>query len=173
MVLHFERFCAEGKSMDIPNNSVTYKRIGVLFILMGILLLIDTIIPFKIYSLWPLLLTGTGIGFLRIFRVRKSRDPLFIVLGLMFFQCSLLFLYCSIIGWGEMLTLWPLFIGFIGTVYLTNSYLVRKKRLLVFMGLLHLSIMAVFLLVFSVSSSLWWTLFIFTGISILIPTTRQ
>lgn len=156
--------------MNIQNSTITtYRRLGFLFIVIGILLWGDTKTPFEIYALWPLLLTTTGIGFLRIFLMRNDRIPLFLVTGLMLIQCSGLFLYCNFTSWSEMGTLWPLFIGFSGIIYLIASFIYRKRKLFLFFGLLHLSVMIVFLLVFSVNSSLWWTLFIFTGVSILIP----
>ena len=146
-----------------------YIRLGVLLIIIGMLFAVETFFGVRfLYRLWPVFLSMTGIGFIGIFYKREKREGLYLALGVYLICFSLLALYCNYNSWGMLGRLWPLFITFLGFSLLFINYLKARRRLFLFLGLILISLSAVFLLTFSVNQGLWWIIFILLGLSILI-----
>lgn len=146
----------------------TAIRLGYLAVAVGIILGVDQYFSIGLYRLWPLLLCVMGYSFGKFFLLHYKRNPLFLILSLIFIQLGALFLYSSFAGWHTMGTLWPAFIGIIGTTTLAHSFHSEHRKRFVFLGLINLSLMLVFFFVFSLSSSLWWTMLILLGVTLLL-----
>ena len=150
-------------------NARTYTRFAFLLIITGMLLSIDTFLGTPVvYKLWPLLLMILSIGFIGIFIRRNKREPVFLGLGVYILCFTGIALFCNFTSWSFLKHLWPLYITFLGISFLVVFLFSRKKYALLLIGLLLLSLSAVFFVVFSLGSQYWWTIFILIGLSILI-----
>jgi hypothetical protein len=150
-------------------SSPTYHRFGFLLIAIGTAYGIDSYFNIHIINqLWPLLITILGIGFLGIFVKRGKRESAYFGTGVYLTGFSALALFCNFTTWKNLATYWPMFILFLGIAFIGPFFFDRSKRLLLLIGLLLSSVSVVFYFIFSVSSTLWWTSFIFTGLSVLI-----
>jgi len=146
-----------------------YTRIAILFIAIGTLIALDSFFNIAvIIKLWPLLTITLGAGLIGIYIKRETAGLIFPASGeyLLFF--SGLALYCNFTSWSNMAHLWPLFVIFLGVVFITLYVMNRKRRVLLFLGLILLSLSAFFYFVFAVDIRYWWTIFILVGVSILI-----
>jgi hypothetical protein len=121
-----------------------------------------------VYKLWPVIILILGIGLVGIFAKRKASGDIFLAAGEYLICFSGLAFYCNFTSWKNMSEIWPLFIAFLGIVFVTLFVLHSKKRFLLLLGLLHLSLSIFFFLVFSLTGQLWWTIFILVGVSILV-----
>jgi hypothetical protein len=151
-------------------ENITYRRIAILFIIIGSLFAIDSFLELSfVYKLWPIVIAMLGVGLIGIYFKRKSRGALYLAIGEYLLSFSALALYCNFTSWRNMAWLWPLFIVFLGMNFVT-LFLVdqKKRRFLLFIGLLLVSLAICFFLVFSVSGNLWWSIFILAGLSILL-----
>jgi len=99
---------------------------------------------------------------------RKARGALYLAAGEYFILFGTLAFYCNFTSWQNLKHLWPIFIGFLGIVFITLFLFYRKKRFLLFLGLLLLSLSIFFLLIFSLGTQFWWIIFILAGLSILV-----
>lgn len=150
-------------------EKMTYQRIAILLIIIGGMFAIDSYLHLSfIYKLWPLIMAIMGSGFIGIYSKQKDGGMLFLAVGeyLLFF--SALALYCNFTSWRNMGNLWPLFIGFLGIVFITCFFAGKRRYLFLFFGLMLISLSIYFLLVFSIGSQLWWSIFVLLGISILL-----
>lgn len=158
----------------MPNTDnlekTTYTRLAILLIVIGALLALESYIEVScIRKLWPLLITILGTGLIGVFIKRKTSGSLYLAAGEYLVCFSGLALYCSFTSWDHMSRLWPLFILFLGIVFLTLFPVNRKKRLLLLTGLILISVAAVFLFIFALADMrYWWTIFILIGISLLV-----
>ena len=149
-------------------EKATYQRIAILLFIVGGLFAVDTFLQLSfIYKLWPLLMTILGIGFIGIYSKQKVSGMLYWAVGEYFLCFSVLALYCNLTSWRNMARLWPLFIGFLGVVFVTGFFIERQRRFFLLIGLLFISLSICLLLVFSIGTQYWWSIFILVGISIL------
>ncbi len=157
--------------MSNSDNSekTTYTRIAVLLIGIGTLIAFDSFFNLAfIYKLWPILTIVLGMGLIGIFIKRKTARLMFLASGEDLILFTGLPLYCNFTSWGNMSTLWPLFIIFLGIVLFTLYFINRQKRALLFLGLILISLSVFFYFMFSFDVRYWWTIFILVGGSILI-----
>lgn len=150
----------------IPNSNI---RLGLLLIAVGALAALDGACGFSIVvSLWPLLLTSAGLGFVGIFLRRGKREPIFLALGVYLTGFSLMALACNFTSWTVMERLWPLFIAFLGVTFLAlHAVSGAKRTAYVLLGMLLLSAAGVFMLVLALGRGYWWTALVFVGVSLL------
>ena len=154
------------KSKNLRLSS--YGRFGIILVLIGLLLAIDSILKLSlIHKLWPVLITIIGIGFIGIFKQRARKEPLYISIGIYSLGFSFLALYCNVTSWSVLTTLWPLFIAILGIALIGNFIFCGQRRMQLLLGLLLISLSLVFFFVFTLDSRLWWTGLILGGISIL------
>ncbi len=158
------------QQQDLKNiGAQVYRRIGFLLIIIGSAYGVDSYFDIHIINrLWPLLITILGIGFLGIFIKRGKREAAYLGTGVYLTGFSALALFCNFSSWGNLATYWPIFILFLGVSFIGPFLFDKSKRLGLLIGLLLSSVAVVFYFIFSISSTLWWTSFIFTGLSVLI-----
>ena len=157
--------------MSQTNNldKTTYTRLSILLIAIGALIAIDSFMEISIiHKLWPLLITTLGSGLIGIFIKRRTTGNLYLAAGEYLVCFSGLALYFNFTSWNHIARIWPLFILFLGIVFLTLFLVNRKKRSLLLVGLVLASISIVFLFVFTLNMQYWWTIFILIGISLLV-----
>ncbi|MBN2038313.1 MAG: hypothetical protein JW768_16350 [Chitinispirillaceae bacterium] len=147
----------------------SYGRLGILLAVIGILLAIDTMADLSfIYRLWPLLTAVLGIGFIGIYLRRSRREAVYIGAGVYLIGFSGLAIYCSLTSWSVLAGLWPAFIGLMGLSFISGYFFGRRRPSLLLSGFLFISIAILFYFVFGQNQHLWWTVFIFAGISFFI-----
>ena len=144
----------------------SYGRLGILLAVIGVILAVDTMASLTIlYKLWPLLCTVLGIGFIGIYSQRSRREASYIGLGSFTIGFSGVALYCNFTSWSVLSTHWPVFIALLGVAMLFGFFFGNRRPTMLLTALLFLSMAIVFYLVFSLSSRLWWSIFILAGIS--------
>jgi len=147
----------------------TARRLAVLLIVIGVLLALDTLLDLSVvYKLWPVLVAMVGVGLVVMFFKGSSRVAMFLVAGVYLLCFSGLALYCSLATWAAMASLWPLFITFLGVVFVALFFFREKRRLYLLTGLLLMSLSAVFSVTQTFGAQWWWTILILAGFSILI-----
>lgn len=152
----------------INQRLTSHGRFGIILVIIGLLLAADSILKLSlIHKLWPVLITIIGIGFIGIFRQRARKEPLYLGTGIYLVGFSLLALYCNFTSWSSLATLWPLFITILGVALIGSFIFCRHRRMQLLLGLLLISLSAVFFFIFTLDSRLWWTGFILAGLSIL------
>jgi hypothetical protein len=140
-----------------------------LLVIVGFLIALDVLYDFAIISkLWPVFVIFLGAGFLGIFFKRGKREPAYLGIGIYLLAFSLLAFYCNFTSWALLARLWPLFILILGLVFIMLFFLSERRYINILFGLILVSLSAVFLLVFSLGGQYWWSVFILTGLSILI-----
>ena len=146
----------------------TARRLGLLLIVIGVLLALDTFLDLAVvYRLWPVLVAMVGVGLIGIFFKGQSRVPVFLVAGVYLLCFSGLALFCNFTSWAAMANLWPLFITFLGAVFVALFFFHEKRRTYLLTGLLLVSLSAVFLVTQTLGADWWWTILILAGLSIL------
>lgn len=159
----------EYKESDKTSFENSYIKVGIILIVFGILFACEDLFKIDLlYKFWPLIITILGIGFIKIFLRREKREVLFVGIGTYLICFSLLSLYLNFTEWSQMNFLWPLFITFIGVVFIVIYFFRTNHKMYLFVALVMLSISIVFFLIFSFNLHLWWIVFILIGISILI-----
>jgi hypothetical protein len=155
---------------DLKNiGEQAYRRFGLLLIGIGIAYGIDFYLKLHLVNrLWPLLITILGIGFFGIFIKRGKHESAYLGTSIYLTSFSVLALFCNFSTWKNLAAYWPGFILFLGISFIGPFIFDRAKRLALLIGLLLISMAVVFYFVFSVNGSLWWTIFVLTGISVLI-----
>ena len=147
----------------------SYSRFGFLLSTIGIILAVDTFSSLSfLYKLWPLLIVMLGIGFIGIYIRRSRREAAYIGVGTYLIGFSGVALYCNLTSWTALSSIWPLFIGLFGISCVLGYFFGRRSPALILTGLLFVSLSTVFFFVFEYSSSLWWTVFVFSGISFIV-----
>jgi hypothetical protein len=138
-----------------------------LFILIGVLLILENngILP-GIHKFWPALLSLLGIGMTLLFFSDK-KDVGLLWFGSFMLMLSIFFFYLNFNSWSALKSLWPIFITILG-VSAFICYFPNKNRVLLFLGLFGIMLSAAFILIFSVSESLWPVSLIVTGLFIYI-----
>ncbi len=149
--------------------SQTARRLAFLLIVIGVLLALDTFLDLSIvYKLWPMLIAMVGAGLIMIFFEGNSRVPMFLVAGVYLLCFSGLALFCSFTSWDALTSLWPLFVTFLGAVFIALFFFREKDRVYLLPGLLLVSLSAVLAVTQTFGARWWWTIFILTGLSILV-----
>lgn len=155
--------------MFISHNKKSHIRLAVLLICFGILVACTHYFKISfIYKLWPTIPLIMSSGFITMFALRKKQETAFLSVGIYVSCFAILALYLNFSGWHQLSFLWPLFILFLSMVYFCLFAFCEKRVLYLFMGLFLLSVTLSFFLLFHLSASLWWMIFIFLGLSILI-----
>jgi hypothetical protein len=157
--------------MSNTDNSekTTYTRLAVLLIVIGLLIALELYTNISIiHNLWPVITIFLGIGLIGIFVKRKTSGMLYLASGEYLICFSGLALYCNFTSWQNVAQFWPLFIGFLGIVFLTLYFLNKQKRVLLFLGLVLVSLSFFFYFVFTLDVRYWWTIFVLVGLSILV-----
>ena len=67
-----------------------------------------------------------------------------------------------------MASLWPLFITFLGVVFIALFMFQQRRHGYLLTGLLLVSISVVFCVNLALGSDWWWTVFVLAGVSILV-----
>jgi len=149
--------------------SRTARRLGLLSIVIGVLLALDTFLGLSlVYKLWPVLVAMVGIGLIGIFVRGNPKVPMFLVAGVYLLCFSGLALFCNFTSWALMANLWPLFITFLGMVFVALFFFREKRHAYLLTGLLLVSLSVVFCVILTVGVDWWWTIFVLTGLSILL-----
>ena len=150
-------------------GGATAIRLGLLLIVIGVLLALDTFLDLSVvYRLWPVLISMVGIGLIGIFVKGNSRVPMFLVAGVYLLCFSGLALFCNFTSWAAMANLWPLFITFLGAVFVALFFFREKGHAYLLTGLLLISLSVVFCVILTVGADWWWTILILAGLSILV-----
>jgi hypothetical protein len=153
--------------MPKHDHMTSYNRFAIMLFIIGLLLGIDSLWHFSFfYKLWPLIITILGAGFVGIFRTRGRKEAMYLTVGIYLICFSGLALYCDFTSWRKLSTLWPLFVAFSGIAMVFAYIFCQKKKNHLLVGLLLLSLSIVFFFVFSISTGLWWTVFLLAGSSV-------
>ena len=145
------------------------QRLAFLLIGIGLLLGLDAYLELSVvYRLWPALLVMLGVGLIGIFVNGNSREPLFLAAGVYVLCFSVPAFFCSLTSWTALASLWPLFITFLGLVFLALFFFREKRLVHLLTGLLLVSLSAVFTLTLTFGLQWWWTVLVLAGLSILI-----
>lgn len=160
--------------MIIEQENITYKRLAYLLILIGLLLALDSYWKVPLFlSLWPLLVLMLGVGFIGIFLKQKRRGFTYFVIGIYLILFTMLALYCNFTSWGILSKYWPIFITFLGIVFLSIFVYNKTSRAMLFLGLLLIFLSLYFFLIFSIGSNAWWTIFVLVGLSIILSRIKK
>jgi hypothetical protein len=153
-------------SSEVTNPLPT--RLAILLLVIGLLFALDTFLELSVvYKFWPVLVAMTGVGLIGIFLKGNARVPMFLAAGVYLVCFSGLALYCNFTSWGATAELWPLFVTFLGVVFVGLFCFQKRRRVYLLVGLLLVSLSVVFYLTLNLSGRLWWTIFILAGLSIL------
>ncbi|MHC4504277.1 MAG: hypothetical protein ACYTFI_13305, partial [Planctomycetota bacterium] len=137
-------------------DAVTYRRLGVLLIVVGLVAAAGAHLGLPVvFKLWPLLTLGLGIGFIGMFVGRRASGALFLGVGEYLVLFSGLALYCNFTSWRNLRHLWPVFIAFLGVVFATMLAIRRESRFLLFLALLFLLLSASPFVIFQSGSEYW------------------
>lgn len=161
-----------GKANMATINSfekTTYQRVALLLITIGIFFAIDSYFKLSfVYKLWPLVLILLGFGLLGIFIKSRSSGNIYLGVGEYLLGFSGLALYCNFTSWTLMAKMWPLFIVFLGIVFISIFIWSKRRRIFLLLGLSILSLALLFFIIFSANNQFWWIIFLLIGFSILI-----
>lgn len=156
------------KSQEQEKNP-TATRLALLLIVIGALLAIDAYMDIHVIPrLWPLLILLLGTGLIAIFARGNARVPMFLAAGVYLSCFSFLALYCNFTSWGELSTLWPLFIGFLGISFLAIACFAERRYPILLTGFIFVSLGVTFLILLTHGLCDWWVTFVLAGVSILL-----
>ena len=87
------------------------KALGLGLIFLGVVFLLEnlTVIRFNFFQIWPVFVILGGVGFLLGFFINKKNYGL-VMPGIILIIYGSLFMYCNIMGWEYMQSLWPVFL---------------------------------------------------------------
>ena len=87
------------------------KALGLGLIFLGIVFLLENlnVIRFNFFQIWPVFVILGGVGFLLGFFINKKNYGL-VMPGIILIIYGSLFMYCNIMGWEYMQSLWPVFL---------------------------------------------------------------
>ena len=158
----------------IEQENITYKRLAYLLVFIGLLLAADSYWGISLFlNLWPLLVLMLGIGFIGIFTKQKRRGFTYLVIGIYLVLFTFLALYCNFTSWGILSQYWPIFITFLGIVFISIFVYKKTSRAMLFIGLTLIFLSLYFFLIFSIGSNAWWTIFVLVGLSILLSRIKK
>jgi len=156
-------------------DQVTYRRLGILLVLMGGVLAAASQLKVSfIYKLWPAVTLALGAGFVGIYVKRQGRGGFYLALGEYLVLFSGLAFYLNFStgpeggsGWHNLRHLWPLFMAFLSVVFGTIFVVGRRRKFALFMALLLLVATIFSFVVGTLGTQYWWTVFILAGIGVL------
>ena len=158
----------------IEQENITYRRFAYLLVFIGLLLAADSYWNISLFlSLWPLLVLMLGVGFIGIFKKQKRRGFTYFVIGIYLILFTGLALYCNFTSWGILSSYWPIFITFLGMVFISIFIYNKASRITLFLGLILIFLSLSFFLIFSIGSNAWWTIFVLVGLSILLSRIKK
>ena len=158
----------------IEQENITYKRFAYLLIIVGLLLAADSYFRISIFlKLWPILVFMLGVGFIGIFTKQKRRGFTYLVIGIYLMLFTGLALYCNFTSWGILSVYWPIFITFLGLVFISIFIYKKATRVLLFFGLAMIFLSLYFIIIFSLKSDAWWSIFLLMGLSILLSRIKK
>jgi len=150
-------------------EQITYSRVSVLLIIIGVLLGLDNYLDLALAAdWWPLFVLTTGLGFIGIYRQKKLNGSLYLGIGVYLICFSVLAMICNFTSWNCLAFWWPLFIAFWGIAQLTVLFCGSGDRLLLFTSLMLISVSVLFFLIFTYHGQFWWLIFVMVGLSILL-----
>lgn len=159
---------------DKKERRIPHRRLATLLILTGILIAISSYFQSSlVYKFWPVFPLMLSTGFLGIFFKRKKKEAAFLSIGVYLLCFSFLAFYLNFTSWGQLAFLWPLFILFLSLVFFSVYGFCEKRGLYLFTALILLSTALLFFILFHISTSLWWLVLIFLGLSILIAERKK
>ena len=142
----------------------SYGRLGIMLIVIGLVLSIDTLANISVaHKLWPLLVVMLGGGFIGIHIRRGRGESAYVGVGTCLIGLGLLLQYCSFTTWTAMADLWPLFIALLGLSFCVAYFAGERRPYVLLAGLVFMLLSATFLLVFSQLRHLWWLIFFLAG----------
>lgn len=146
----------------------TAIRLGVLLLVIGLVSAVDSLLQLSVvHKLWPLLVVALASGLLGIFVKSGRRAPVFLATGTYLLCFSVLALCCTLTSWALLAVLWPLFITFLGLVFLALFQFHSARRFNLLAGLLLVSLSAVLGVLVTLGAKYWWTAFVLAGLSTL------
>ena len=155
-------------------ENTTYNRFALLLIVIGILLAIDSFFHVSVFlKLWPLLVLVLGVGFIGIFNKQRKRGFTYLVIGIYLILFTILALFCNFTSWSMLAIYWPIFITFLGIVFIATYFYRKTSRATLFIGVVLIILSVYFFLIFSIESDLWWSIFILVGLSIFLARFRK
>ena len=158
----------------IEQENTTYKRLAYMLIIIGILLALDSYLGVSIFlKLWPILVLILGVGFIGIYSKGKRRGFSYLVIGIYLILFTFLALYCNFTSWALLSIYWPIFITFLGMVFIAIFVYKKATRIPLFLGLILIFLSLYFFVIFSMGNNAWWTIFILVGLSILLSRIRK
>lgn len=150
------------------SESVSYRRLGYLLLISGILFSLDHFLKIALfYKFWPLFVASTGIGLIGIFINSHRRESVYLALGVYLIFFSALSLFLNFSSWGHLFYLWPLFITTTGFSFLSLHFFYKKSRFYLLSGLFLISLSLVFLVTFILGAGWWWISLVLMGLSVL------
>lgn len=133
------------------NNDQSFQRLamGVIFICIGILFLLDSLVPWlRLDYTWPFfLLLPAAVLILVWIRRGKSAAPLVFPITLLLFFCGY-FLWLNHVGWWHADTTWPNFLVGPGLAFLA-LYFVRRRSGLLIPAVILIGLAAIFYVEFA------------------------
>ena len=152
----------------------TYIRFAYLLIIIGLLLATDSFFGISLFlKLWSLLVLMLGIGFIGIFNKQRKKGFAYLVTGIYLILFTGLALLCNFTSWELLSVYWPIFITFLGIVFLSIYFYRRTGRAMLFIGVVLIFLSLYFLFIFTGGSEQWWTIFILVGLSILLTRIKK
>jgi uncharacterized membrane protein len=149
--------------------NVTNRRVAILLVAVGVLLAVDSFLKISLAEkLWPLLITITGGGMVGMYRKSGRRDVIFLAVGVYLIAFSAMALYLNFTDWGRIAALWPMFVAFLGLVFVATHFFHRRRRTVLRIGLLLLSVALGFSVSLQWGMQYGWTVLILVGLSLLV-----
>lgn len=146
---------------------------GIALITIGIIFLLPSFIPdLSLRDLWPLLMLGPGILFFAGYFFDKKSYGL-LMPGSILTVYGLLFFYCTLFGWYQLESLWPVYMIGPGIGFLLMYYYGRKETALLVLGAIFTLMAVIFLLTMSDYSYLWPIIIIAAGVLIIVKNRRK
>ncbi len=141
------------------------KFLAILFLFLGMLFLLDNLNVFALN--WSLYIILTGL-LLLIAYFFKRELTIFLLPGIMLLIYGLLFLYCALTNWQNMVQLWPVLFIAPGVGFLFLYYLKNKETYYGIPGILLLLFGVLFFLRKTAFIKWWPVILIVIGIGLLI-----
>ena len=141
---------------------------GILLIVLGIIFFLPNITSIRMHELWPFFILGLGIYFFILFFTDRTNFGLLMPASVLTVM-GLLFLYCAMVGWYTMNTLWPLFIIGPGIGFFLMYALGRKERGLLIPAFILTGLGCIFLMGTAGAEDYWPVILILIGALMLFP----
>ncbi len=142
--------------------STTSVRIfGVALIVGGVVVLLAAAKLFSMAALWPLIPLTIGVAMATAY-FTGPRAVSLLLSGTMLGLASLLFLYCAVAGWDNMVQLWPLLLVAPGGAFLL-LYAFTKDTSSLSVAIMLIVTAALFMILSHVFGKLWGVVLVLVG----------